>query len=494
MSEAARVREPIDLAEFERRLRGAASQSSAMSPPAAAAQAAQGGQAAYAVARREPEPERPAFPRSAAAADAARPAANPVGDMRGALTGAAARSEPSSEPSAETFRDSAPEALPAMVEQYPDAAQRFGVAASQAGYAPQAPEVDAWRPDMQEADGGGQDGRSRRRKLLLGAAAAVLVVGVGVTLAMRGGPGGEAPVIRASTEPFKIQPERKPAGEKPNEAATILDRNDSERVAATRMIDRAEQPVDVREAARQASAGVGQPAAPVRSSPTPSTGAPPAQLPTGGPAANGFFPEPRRVRTVSVRPDGTLIGDPAAALAASPARAAAPPPAARAPSTPGPQTQAPVAPTHVASIAPQQSAPVRPAPAPATPPKTTDRAVPPAPPIAAAEPTRAAPPRQLAAAAPQSVAPAPPAAATTGGGDFAVQLAAGSESDARAAVTRFQQRFGAELGGLRPTVRRATVGSREVYRVRVVGLSRSDANSLCERLKASGGACFVARE
>jgi hypothetical protein len=205
MSEAARVREPIDLAEFERRLRGAASQSSAMSPPVPSS-TAQGGQAAYAVARREPEPERPAFPRSAAAADAARPAANPVGEMRGALTGAAARSEPLPEPSPasppEPLRDSAPEALPAMVEQYPDAAQRFDVAAAQAGYSPQAPQVDAWRPDMQEADGGGQDGRSRRRKLLLGAAAAVLVVGVGVTLAMRGGPGGEAPVIRASTEPF----------------------------------------------------------------------------------------------------------------------------------------------------------------------------------------------------------------------------------------------------------------------------------------------------
>jgi SPOR domain len=32
-----------------------------------------------------------------------------------------------------------------------------------------------------------------------------------------------------------------------------------------------------------------------------------------------------------------------------------------------------------------------------------------------------------------------------------------------------------------------------VYRVRVGNMSRDEAVSMCERLKASGGSCFVAR-
>jgi cell division septation protein DedD len=81
------------------------------------------------------------------------------------------------------------------------------------------------------------------------------------------------------------------------------------------------------------------------------------------------------------------------------------------------------------------------------------------------------------------------------GGGFAVQLAApGSEAEARITISRIQQRYGSALGGRQPTVRKATVGERDVYRVRVVGLSQTDANGLCERLKSSGGSCFVARE
>ncbi len=82
-----------------------------------------------------------------------------------------------------------------------------------------------------------------------------------------------------------------------------------------------------------------------------------------------------------------------------------------------------------------------------------------------------------------------------GGGGYAVQLAApGSESEARAAISRLQQRYGSALGGRQPTVRKATVGARDVYRIRVVGMSQTDANGLCARLKSSGGSCFVARE
>ena len=63
-----------------------------------------------------------------------------------------------------------------------------------------------------------------------------------------------------------------------------------------------------------------------------------------------------------------------------------------------------------------------------------------------------------------------------------------------ASISRIQQRYGSALGGLQPTVRKATVGDKDVYRVRLVGLSQSDANGVCEKLKTAGGSCFVARE
>lgn len=384
------------------------------------------------------------------------PGSNPVNNLRMQLEAAAARND----------------SFQAVVNQYPDAAERFA-AAPQPAYEPEQyarqPEPmqgAGWRPEAFAPVK--ESGFGRKKVMLLGSAAAVLVVGLGMTFAMRGSPtNANAPTIRASGEPFKIQPEAKPTGEKPSQAATILDRNGSERLAASRVVTREEQPVDVREAARQASAA--NPTA----KPGPTAGAPTSTLPTAGPAANGYFPEARRVRTVSVRPDGSIIEAPQAApTRAAPATPAATPPRAVAPAAG--QTSAP-APVRVAA---------------ATPPKTNERAAPTT--TASTAPT-ATPPN----AAPRAASPQSPAVASTprGGGGFAVQLAApGSESEARAAISRLQQRYGAALGGRQPTVRKATVGEREIYRVRVVGLSQTDANGMCEKLKSAGGSCFVARE
>lgn len=444
MSEAARVRESIDLAEFERRLRGAHVEepqtAHGFEPMAQAIQNAP--RSAPTVA------SRPSYPRTAEAGDA-RVAANPVADLRGALEEAAAKPDP----------------FHSVVDNFPNAAERFGAPA-------EAAQEPGWRPEAFEPIGEKSGASTRKRMLLLGGAAAVLVVGVGVTLSMRGGStGGNAPTIRASNEPFKIQPEAKPAGEKPSETASILDRNGSERLAASRVVTREEQPVDVREAGRQAAGRPG-----------PSAGAPPSGLPTAGPAANGFFPEPRRVRTVSVRPDGTIISDAQPAAPATAPRAAAPVPS---------RPAAPSAP-QAAPVAPQTAAPPAVRAAAVTPPKTPERA---SPTTTASTGGAAATPAAPAtrAASPQSAAVA--ATPRAGAGAFAVQLAApGSESEANAAIARIQQRYGSALGGLKPTVRKAKVGEKDVYRVRVVGLSQSDANGVCEKLKSAGGSCFVARE
>jgi cell division septation protein DedD len=88
---------------------------------------------------------------------------------------------------------------------------------------------------------------------------------------------------------------------------------------------------------------------------------------------------------------------------------------------------------------------------------------------------------------------APVAPATSGSG-FSVQLAAeGSEDAARSKFNRLRSQYGDVLANQNPVIRNAEVNGRSVYRLRVGNMSREEANGLCERLKADGGSCFVAR-
>ncbi len=81
-----------------------------------------------------------------------------------------------------------------------------------------------------------------------------------------------------------------------------------------------------------------------------------------------------------------------------------------------------------------------------------------------------------------------------GSGGFTVQLAAeGSEEAARAKFSRMRSQHSSVLSGASPTIRSAEVNGRSVFRVRVGDMSREEAVSMCERLKANGGSCFVAR-
>ena len=93
-------------------------------------------------------------------------------------------------------------------------------------------------------------------------------------------------------------------------------------------------------------------------------------------------------------------------------------------------------------------------------------------------------------------APTPPAAIPAGAaGAFSVQLTSTTSVDeAKDAVDRLTRRFSSELGFYRPSVVKAEVSNKTVYRVRVKSLSSDDANTLCAKLKAGGGSCFVARD
>ena len=101
------------------------------------------------------------------------------------------------------------------------------------------------------------------------------------------------------------------------------------------------------------------------------------------------------------------------------------------------------------------------------------------------------PTRQPTALTPSSSSNLP--AANTG--DFVVQLSSQrSEDGARTNFRRLQQRHSA-LAGYSLNIQRADLGDRGVYhRVRVGPFARSAANSLCQRVKSQGGDCIVRRQ
>jgi hypothetical protein len=320
--------------------------------------------------------------------------------------------------------------------------------------------------------------RSRKPLYLTAAVIALGVAAIGGTLAYRGGSTNpsvsDITTIKAATGPIKVQPQ---GGQPDNPArdTTVLDKGVSA-PPVKKLVSRDEQPIDVAAAAKTARVipmnENGSPAASSSGAAAVPTPLPPSRGPE---QAGSVFPEPKKVKTVAVRADGTIISS----------ESAPPPPPPR--------------PT---------AAPAAPEPAKNATPKTANRAAPPA--------TTPAPPKPAAAVAPKPAAPKPapkpaqtaavqqdgqdddapakPArtAASTGGGGFSVQLAApGSEAEARQVAQRLGEKYSSALGGRRPSVQKAS--DKAIYRVRVTGLSREGATEVCEKVKSAGGACFVAR-
>ena len=131
-------------------------------------------------------------------------------------------------------------------------------------------------------------------------------------------------------------------------------------------------------------------------------------------------------------------------------------------------------------------APQAPAPAAAATPKVTARVAAPADSVEALLAGRPAPAAQTSAAGGAAL----PAVAK---GGFAVQLAAaGSDTEARDKVGKLQRQYASALGGRSPGVVVGDANGKQVWRIRVGGMSREDATSMCVSIKESGGACFVA--
>ncbi|MHB2166251.1 SPOR domain-containing protein [Alsobacter sp. R-9] len=364
-----------------------------------------------------------------------------------------------------------------------------------------------------------------RRKGVLAVATVlgVAAVGVAAALAMRGlgssnsavQTAGAPPVIKAEPGPMKVQPANPGGVEVPNQDRAIYTRK-AEDPKGAKVVGGEEQPVDV--AAKVQAPRVVLPNGSGDATSTTAGAVPTAaqvevpKPPQASQAVAGLG-EPRRVRTVSVRPDGTIIdaateatlgrtaalGSPQAVPVAAPA----PAPVPASPVTTGTTPAAPAAsggtvlpPRRMeapAIVNAPPGAPPKPVAAPSTPPARPAVAAP------AAGTTPAAPPKpaQVAALAPVA-APATPAAAAstsdTPGSGFSVQLAApASEQEAKDTAARLQRRFAGELGGMQPVIRKAEVNGKTIYRVRVGSLPRDEATSLCERLKSAGGQCFVAK-
>ncbi len=341
--------------------------------------------------------------------------------------------------------------------------------------------------------------RGGRRKGLLTVIAVLGLAVLGTAGAfgyrsMFGGPGssGPVPVIRASGEPSKVAPPPPTADQSQSAGKFSYDRF-GDAGKDEKVVRREEKPVDLSKAPQPAPRTV-FPGAPVAS--------PPSAKPAGGAAMSAANPpsaigEPRRVRTVPIRPDQggdvaaappsqqpTSVAPPRQANAAA-ANAAAPPPddtparaaAARASSRTALRSTPPPAP------APAGNAPLSLSPdannnAPS--PVAQDNFPPPPPPRASAPP-------------PARVASAPPPAASAGG-SYLVQVSSQrSEAEAESAYRGIQSKFGSVLGSQPHTVRRADLGAKGVYYRAMVGpfASREEAVQVCSSLKQAGGDCVV---
>ncbi|RBP00965.1 sporulation related protein [Roseiarcus fermentans] len=317
---------------------------------------------------------------------------------------------------------------------------------------------------------------------------------IGAVFVLKGGVPGmpkAPPYIAAAVGPTKVQPPSDATVSSASDAGANL-LKDTTQSSKVNVVSNEEQPVDLNAQtapATTASTGTGGGTAVRGTVDTPVVIAPPPAAPAGG------FPEPKPVRTISLRPDGTpipaLAGDGAPGLEAPKPQAK---PAAKAPSDAAnaqastPKLDLPT------KLSPKSSARVVVAKTDTTAPGgAADMAGEPA-----AKPEKAAkakPQDAAVATAPEPAAPAAgePAAASSGG--WAVQLAAPrSEAEAKTVVSKLGSKYASALGGSALGVHKGTTSNGDtVYRVRVTSLSKADAASLCARVKGDGGDCFVTR-
>jgi len=321
--------------------------------------------------------------------------------------------------------------------------------------------------------------------MLVGVAAiAAIVVGTSGLFAYRAlfGPdtvAAPAKVISPDSSPTKMVPKVSQTAD----AKRVQDRVGGEPPRNNeRIVSREESPIDQSRIPQGGTAdripsGTVTAAAP-QFSPAPAQSAPTQAAPAPAMAPANLSTEPRRVRTVTVRADGSVVSNqppaaPTAAARSGPSSVAATPLSLQ-------NGQAPVLP-------PQR-------------PSTTTSSTP----LRGDNPwSSGGPSGQLSAPATQAALPPQPQPAPTvaiqsaaAAGSYVVQVAAQkSEGEAQQTWQALQQKYGSVLAGQQATIRRVDLGERGVFYRAQVGpfTTRAQASEVCQSLKAAGGECVIQR-
>ncbi|WP_169194116.1 SPOR domain-containing protein [Devosia sp. MC1541] len=354
-----------------------------------------------------------------------------------------------------------------------------------------------------DADDGGEYSEPRRRrsfgvnKAVLGPLLAILLLGAGggalYYMLGSGGSSGPAPTIVADTAPIKEEPE--PSTEAPAQSVIFNEMAGGNNGANEQIVPRDQaDPETISEATQ--NSGIGN----VINS-----------IDQGTTNPDGLVN--RRVRTVTVRPDGTIVsgdsglagtsmlpvdrpnvpelpGNTAAANTTAPSEtvpAAAAPPVVETPANPA---VPPVQPGSVVPVVNASGAAVagRTVAIPSV--KPSDFASTAAAAISAAAAAPA--PQDLAAPAAAAPVAAVPASAPASGGAYVQLSSQRTEAAARESAQAIATRFGVLFGGANLEIQQVNLGERGIYyRVLVPAASREAAVNVCTNVRAAGGDCLL---
>ena len=373
---------------------------------------------------------------------------------------------------------------------------QYSFGAKKAGALPEVPEIEDEEFDEEEPS------TSRRWIAIAAAAAIVLVGGGGVFAWMKSGGGeiiggGEPNIVMADKDPVKVVPANPGGKSVPNQNKAVYDRVSgatTDQPSQKSLISQDEEPMDV---AQRTLGPDNMPLDDEGGGANAEAGANPANGGATNAANSGDENlSPRRVKTMIVRPEGTLVAQDDLANASAQTANAAPTatPASTTASTTGQSVGDLLA-----------SGDAQPDAASAT---SDDFAGAPAPnmPVPMARPTQTASAQTAAEkpAAEKLVAPSgaaqasvttPVASTSTAPGDYLIQISSlPTEADAQKSYKNMSSKNSSVIGGRGMNIKAAEIaGKGTYYRVRIPAGSKDAAVSLCERYRAAGGSCMVVR-
>ena len=318
----------------------------------------------------------------------------------------------------------------------------------------------------------------RRNMFIAGGVVAVALFGViGVFAMWSGGGSGEPVLLQADADPVRVRPENPGGAVVPNQDNQVYQRvaggGEEPEPSQARLIDSTEEPVDltVQSGPRVVGPRIELTADPAKVEDRLEAGD--GEMAASATNEDFVALQPRRVRTMVVRPDGSIVPredtEPQVAEEAVPA------------------TEAQQLRTELTQPEPGQTESQMPeqiALAPVARPETPA-------PQQQTQPAQAQPAQQQQQVA--AVDPAPPAT-TTQTSEWTMQIA--SQPSAESAQATYQdlaRRYSSLLEGRGVNIVRADVEGRTFYRVRIPMASRDEAVNLCTRYQSAGGSCFVSR-